>query len=68
MENQKKKKMFSNIIRIESVRVIDSMVLQGFDIVADGGISSRGVVDKQHDEIYLILFNKWKILIRKTIK
>lgn len=58
----------NKIIRLETIRVIDSYKLYSIDIVADGGISSRGIVDKQHKEIHLILFNKWKFLIKKIIK
>ena len=71
--------MFRNILTFETIRVIDEMKLTGFDYVAnpnggriypkpDMGVSSRGIATKQHDEIYVILFNKWKILIRKIIK
>lgn len=68
--------MFRNILTFETIRVIDEMKLTGFDYVANpnGGriyppnISSRGISTKQHDEIYVKLFNKWKFLIKKIIK
>ena len=69
------------IIRFDKIRVIDNIKLDGFDLInntewkGNGRIypknmflSSRGTVIKEHNELFLILFNRWKFLIKKNIK
>lgn len=55
------------MVRIKTTTVIDGFELMGVDLTGNG-LSSRGRITKQHKETHLILFNKWKFLIRKTIK
>lgn len=69
------------IIRFDTVRMIDNIQLLGVDIINHSEwkgngrtypknmvLSSRSVVTNEHSELFLILFNKWKFLIKKIIK
>lgn len=72
--------MMKKIIRLETIRVIDNIKLLGFDYVENPnsgriypkpeniGIASRASVIEEHNELFLILFNKWRILIKKITK
>ena len=53
------------MIRIKTTTVIDQFEFKGFDFTGKG-LSSRGSVTKKHKETHLMLFNKWKFLIRKS--
>ncbi len=52
-----------NIIRIEKVKVVDSMKIIDFGLMQDGHISTQGIVTDSHIKRTLVLFNrfKWKL-------
>ena len=49
------------LIRIEVITVIDGMEVMSYDIMSNGGISSRGRVTSSHIEKTLVLFNRFEI-------
>ena len=57
-----------NIIRIETLTIIDAIDLLSFDIVESEiyGIGSRGRLKEFHKEKYLVLFNKFRVLLKST--
>jgi len=54
-----------NIIRIETLTIIDAVDLLSVDIM-DYGVSLRQQVNKSHQEKFLVLLNKFRFLLKST--